>query len=111
MFYLGQSVIHKPYVNAPKRAAIISGFSNHDSPLITFVNTDGELKKHDNSFMVDLHPIRKKNTKSPTGFSIYTGKIAKTGYTASNVKLRLPDDSLVVAELKASQKIIDSTPD
>ena len=107
MFYLGQAVSYKKFNNSPQLAAIVTGFSGFDNPIITFVNTDGELKKHEQAWSIDCKLVRQKDKKSPTGYSIYHGVMYKEGFI-QHVKLKLPEDAVLIKELKTIQKILDS---
>lgn len=107
MFYLGQVISYKPYATAPAKAVIVSGFSSLDAPLITRITDGGVIDKHVSGYSVDMSPIRQANKRSPTGYSIFMGSLVKIGFIGTGIKMKLPDDKVLLEVLNKAQKIID----
>jgi hypothetical protein len=107
MFSLGQAVSYQRFNNSKKIAAILTGFSSFEAPILTYVNTEGQLIKHDQCHLADVRFVRAKTDKSPTGHSIYYGAFCKNNYV-SNVKMKIPEEVELIKELKKIQKYIDA---
>lgn len=105
MFSLGQAVIYKNFKSDPPTPAILIGLNQYDSPIIAMVDKNGVLIRSKQACSMDLSHVRQKNTKSPSGKSIYYGAFCKKGFLAK-VTIKLPDEAALVKELKKINTLI-----
>lgn len=105
IFYLGQAVEYKKYVNSKVLPAILVGYSTTGRPIISYRKENGEIALKEEVFKQDISYVRQESKDSPSGKELYLSPFCKVGY-AGNVTIKI-DESKLEEELDNINKLIE----
>lgn len=98
-YLLGQLVV----LTLEKKIGLVTGFTGFLLPKVSILDDKGN--PHETLYTAnEVEPLRIKNPESPTGISIYYGKLLKKVKADPNIKLKLDEDKLIEF-LKENQEL------